>query len=72
MNDLSKQFKNYQAFAYNFEPVAILKTGKNEYAVYYGGTDPEHQIQKGTREYIEGWLYGAVQAACSMVKKRDL
>ena len=71
MDNLAKQFKNYPAFAYHFKPVTILKTGRDDYTVYYGGTEPEHQIQKGTREYIEGWLYGAVQVECGQIRKKE-
>ena len=71
MEDLAKKFKNYTAFAFHFAPVTILKAGRDDYTVYYGGTDPEQQIQKGTREYIEGWLYGAVQVARGQVRKKE-
>lgn len=70
MENLAKQFKNYPAFAYNFEPVTILKTGKDNYTVFRGSPEPENQIQRGSKEYINGWLYGAVQAVCCMVTKR--
>ena len=70
MENLAKQFKNYPAFAYHFEPVTILKTGKDNYTVFRGSPEPENQIQRGSKEYINGWLYGAVQAVCCMVTKR--
>lgn len=71
MGDLANRFMNYQAFAHHFRPMTILKTGRDEYTAYYGGTDPENQIQQGSREYIEGWLYGAVQVACGQIRKRS-
>lgn len=71
MEDLAKKFKNYTAFSCHFQPVTILKTGKDHYTAYYGGAEPENQIQHGSREYIEGWLYGAVQVACGQIRKRS-
>ena len=53
MGDLANRFMNYQAFACHFRPMTILKTGKDEYTAYYGGAEPENQIQRGSREYIE-------------------
>lgn len=44
MKEVTEQFSNYPPFAYHFEPVAIVKTGRNEYTVYYGGFAPENQI----------------------------
>lgn len=70
MNEATKQFSNYPAFAYHFEPVSIVKAGRDDYVVYYGGFDPENQIQRGSKEYINGWLYGAVQTICGQIRKR--
>lgn len=70
MKEATEQFSNYPPFAYHFEPVTIVKTGRNEYTVYYGGFDPENQIQRGTKEYINGWLYGAVQTVCGQIRKK--
>ena len=49
MENLAEQFRNYRAFEFHFQPVTILKTGKDDYTVYYGGTEPENQIQHGSR-----------------------
>ena len=54
MEDLAKKFKNYTAFSCHFQPVTILKTGKDHYTAYYGGTEPENQIQHGSRGKIRG------------------
>lgn len=70
MGDLANRFMNYQAFAHHFRPLTILKTGKDNYTVFRGSPEPENQIQRGSKEYINGWLYGAVQAVCCMVTKR--
>lgn len=71
MENIAEQFKNYQAFAPHYDPVAILKTGRVDFTVYYGGAEPENQIQRGSREYIEGWLYGAVQVASRQIRKKE-
>lgn len=70
MREATEQFSNFPPFAYHFEPVTIAKTGRNEYTVYYGGFGPENQIQRGTKEYINGWLYGAVQTVCGQIRKK--
>lgn len=71
MENFAERFRNYRAFECHFKPVTILKTGKDDYTAYYGGMEPEHQIQRGSREYIEGWLYGAVQVACGQIRKKE-
>lgn len=70
MIDVSDTFSNYGAFAFHFEPVVITKIGRDDYIVFRGTPEPENQIQRGSKEYINGWLYGAVQAACCMVTKK--
>ena len=64
-SSVENEFKNYKAFASNFKPITIIKRGK-EYFVYKKGDEPkdgeDNYIQHGSKEYIDGWLYGAVQA----------
>lgn len=70
MKDVADQFSNYPAFCYHFVPVVIEKVGRNEYIVYHE-SDPESWLQRGTKEYIEGWLYGAVQTVCGQIVRRN-
>lgn len=69
--DPAVEFSNYTSFEYHFQPVEILKIGRDDYAVFYGGTEHENQIQRGGKEYINGWLYGAVQTACGQIRKKE-
>jgi Holliday junction resolvase len=80
----NSNFSNYPAFAANFNDVLIVKfQKKGEYFVFNSKdvqTDNEGNykidsletawIQKGNADYINGWLYGAVQAACKVVSKK--
>ena len=45
MKDIANEFRNYQAFVLHYQPVVILKVGRDDYAAYYGGTEPENQVQ---------------------------
>ena len=59
---------NYPAYAMHFQPLDFY-SGKwsrstTVRAVPAGGDVCNAYIQSGTKEYINGWLYGAVQAAC--------
>lgn len=64
--DLTNTFKNYKAFESNFGPIKIVKNyyDKN-YKVYkVNEEDADNYIYySDNKENIEGWLYGAVQAA---------
>ena len=64
-SSVENEFKNYKSFSSNFKPLTIVKRGK-EYFVYKKGDEPkdgeDNYIQHGSKEYIDGWLYGAVQA----------
>lgn len=61
--NIADTFKNYRAFAANFEPVVIVKINR-QYYVYK--TDAEssqdYKYQTSDKENMEGWLYGAVMA----------
>ena len=65
------QFTNYHAFHANFEDVYIYKFGK----LYYVFRE-EHEtfenayIMFGTKDVINGWLYGCVQAQHKYVTAR--
>ncbi len=75
-------FSNYPAFSANFQDVLIVKPKKTgEYFVYNlenveidaigNYSVNESYIQKGSADYINGWLYGAVQAKMKVVKQRE-
>lgn len=68
--DVTDTFKNYKAFEANFDPIKIIKYNNHFYI--YNTTEPadyNSYIQHtDSKEYVEGWLYGAVQAANKIVK----
>lgn len=66
MKEYREEFSNYNAFITHFEPVHITKGGKTYY-VYYD--NPNNYIQCGTKEYINGWLYGCVQTVCGQARR---
>lgn len=59
---------NYPAYAMHFQPLDFYSGKWSRFttvrAVPAGGDVCNAYIQSGTKEYINGWLYGAVQAAC--------
>ena len=58
--------RNSNAFDFNFEPVRIEKDGKQFYV--YCTKHQETYIQLCENiDYLNGWLYGAVQCNCKMV-----
>lgn len=61
--NIAEEFSNYRAFAANFEPLVIVKIGR-DYLVYNedAETSNDYIHAAQSRDYIEGWLYGAVQA----------
>lgn len=71
-SNVVESFSNYQAFRFHFGELEIKKVGKDEYLAHrpgkYAWTD---YIQRGTKEYINGWLYGAVQTACGQIHKES-
>ena len=71
----ANEFSNYSAFLVHFKPLVIQEAGKHLYRVAYQDEidrNPReyHYIQQGTAEYIDGWLYGAVQSVCGQILKR--
>lgn len=68
-------FRNYAAFEHNFEPVYIYKVGRNTYFIF---TEEQKERQlnadwifSGTKEEVNGWLYGAVQAIYQLKRKGE-
>lgn len=71
MTDMTEKFSNYQAFRFHFGELVIEKVGKNDYVARRPWTDAwADWLQRGTKEYINGWLYGAVQTACGQINKK--
>lgn len=70
MKNVAEQFSNYSAFLFHFEPIIIEKIGRNDYIAYCKSDSSEHWIQRGTKEYINGWLYGSVQTVCGQIRKK--
>ena len=63
---------NYCAYVANCQPLDFRKDGK-EIRVYPAGTQDQESgyIQCGTPEYINGWLYGAVQTINGQVRPQN-
>lgn len=64
--DVTNTFKNYKAFEANFGPIKIVKNSYDKnYKVYrVNEEDADNYIYySNDKDNIEGWLYGAVQAA---------
>lgn len=63
------QLTNIKPFNFNFKPLYFLYN-INDKKVYVYTEEPNNQasnyVQFGSIEYINGWLYGAVQAKCKM------
>ena len=63
------QLTNIKPFNANFKPLYFLYNS-NDKKVYVYTEEPNSQssnyVQFGNIEYINGWLYGAVQAKCKM------
>lgn len=71
MKPKNHQFTNYQAFHANFEDVYIYKVGKLYYVFRESHENFENNyIMFGTKDVIEGWLYGCVQANHKFVTAR--
>ena len=70
MSNLAEKFSNYSAFRFHFGDLVIEKVGRNDYVAMRPGPDScEDWLQRGTKEYINGWLYGAVQTICGQIHK---
>ena len=70
--NVADTFKNYSAYASNFKPLRIVKNGKDYYVYREDDPDKNHYIQYGNKDYIDGWLYGAVQAKQKIVENKKL
>lgn len=64
--DVTDTFKNYKAFEANFGPIKIVKNSYDKnYKVYKVNEEDagNYIYYSDNKDNIEGWLYGAVQAA---------
>lgn len=70
--DVTNTFKNYKAYEANFEPIKIIKHQGHYYI--YNTTEPvdysSYINNTDSKDYIEGWLYGAVQTANKILKTK--
>ena len=58
----NNKFENYSIFAHYFgNNYVIERIIPGVYAVYRGEKQAENFIVGGSKEYIDGWLYGATQ-----------
>ena len=72
MKPKNHQFTNYPAFHANFEDVYIYKFEKLYYVFRESHEKFEHDyIMFGTKDNINGWLYGCVQAKNKFVTARE-
>lgn len=61
--NIADTFKNYRAFVSNFEPIIIVKINRQYYVYKLDARDSQdYKYQTDSKDNIEGWLYGAVQA----------
>lgn len=68
----NEEFSNYKAFHNNFEDVYIYKLSKSYLVCREPQTDNvRNWIFVGTKEEINGWLYGCVQANNKIIKARE-
>ena len=67
--DVTNEFKNAQAYLGNLSPIKIFKIGKDY--VIYKNTAKDYSdwvYSSDSKDNIEGWLYGAVQAKNKIVE----
>ncbi len=70
MENMAEKFSNYKAFQFHFGDLVVEKVGKDDYIAHRPGTDTcVDWIQRGSKEYINGWMYGAVQRECGQIHK---
>jgi hypothetical protein len=68
--DQEKIKKNLSAWNYHFKPITIKKNTYNKcYFVYQEGEEKYIQMCENI-QYLNGWLYGAVQAHCKIIKTK--
>ncbi len=76
MKNCNEKFGNLKAFETHFKPVFIYRMNKCYYVFdHEPKNDPDdlHSwIQAGSIDYIDGWLYGAVQTVCGQIKKKEI
>lgn len=70
--NVAKKFSNYQAFQFHFGELVIEKVGKDDYIAHRPDEDAwENWLQRGSKEYINGWLYGAVMRECGQIHRES-
>lgn len=70
--NVTNTFKNYPAFKNNFGEIKIIKNSYDKlFYVYKNDAEnaKEYIQNSNSKDYIEGWLYGAVQAANNVITK---
>lgn len=69
--NIGNEFKYYEAFLNNFEPIIIKKSPyNNRYLVYTKDAkdDDDYIYNTDSKDNLEGWLYGMVMANNKRVK----
>lgn len=68
----NEEFKNYSPFRANFEDVYIYKAGNLYYVCNHVQIkEITEWIYNGTKDEVNGWLYGCVQANNKIVEPRE-
>lgn len=70
--NVADEFKNYAAYKANFKPLTIVKQGKDYFVYKESANESSDYVQFGSKEYIDGWLYGCVQAKMKIVEGKKL
>lgn len=71
--DVTNEFKNAQAYLGNLSPIKIFKIDKDY--VVYKNTAKDYSdwvYSSDSKDNIEGWLYGAVQAKNKIVESEEI
>lgn len=79
MNELTKRQReaiadNYRAYVYNFEEPVIVSEDYGKGFYVFRNRDDHAQGRSWVQychnlDYLNGWLYGAVQAACGQLRR---
>jgi hypothetical protein len=63
---------NLQAYLNNFEPIRIEKEDYGKGFYVFQGEDTSYIQYCYDVNYLDGWLYGAVQAKCKVIRAKEI
>lgn len=71
--NIADTFINYRAYKNNFGPLVIVKQGKYYLIFKDGAKNYDEYIQEcPSKDYVEGWLYGAVQCKNKIMENKKI